>query len=195
MAVTTVQNAAMRRSETSMSGTEECAPASAAAAGQLYLDYAPLLRRVAVRKFNVPPAEAEALVHDVFINYLVTPRRVMDGHLRSYLIASICNASRNYWRARHTEARVFATGACDVSHAGSPDEVLEGLARNLTVASTLAKLGARCRELLNRYYLRGETTPAVAAAMKTTASNVNYLMHVCRKRARAIYEQITRVGE
>jgi len=178
-----------------MSETRAATVAAAAAAGQLYLDYAPLLRRVAVRKFNVPPAEAEALVHDVFINYLVTPRRVTDRHLRAYLVASICNASRNYWRSRHAEARVFAAGACDVSSAASHDEVLEGLARNLTVASTLAKLGARCRELLNRYYLRGEATPAVAAAMKTTASNVNYLMHVCRKRARAIYEQITRVGE
>ena len=190
-----MQNSAMQRSDTTMSGTQACASATAAAAGQLYLDYAPLLRRVAVRKFNVPAAEAEALVHDVFINYLVTPRRVMDRHLRAYLVASICNASRNYWRSRHVEARVFATVACDVSRATSHDEVLEGLARDLAVASTLAKLGARCRELLNRYYLRGETTPAVAAAMKTTPSNVNYLMHVCRKRARAIYEQITRVGE
>jgi len=190
-----VQNPAMPRSGTTMGGTQACAPATAAAAGQLYLDYAPLLRRVAVRKFNVPPAEAEALVHDVFINYLVTPRRVMDRHLRAYLVASICNASRNYWRSRHTEARVFATGACDVARAASADEVLEGLARNLTVASTLAKLGARCREVLQRYYLRAEATPAIAAAMKTTAGNVNYLVHVCRKRARAIYEQITRVGE
>ena len=177
-----------------MSGTEASASATSAAAGQLYLEYAPLLRRVAVRKFNVPPAEAEALVHDVFINYLVTPRRVTDRHLKAYLVASICNASRNYWRSRHVEARVFA-GACDVSRAASHDEVLEGLPRNLTIASTLAKLGARCREVLHRYYLRGEPTPAVAAAMKTTASNVNYLMHVCRKRMRAIYEQITRVGE
>ena len=185
----------MERSEPPVSATEACASPAAAAAGQLYLDYAPLLRRVAVRKFNVPPAEAEALVHDVFINYLVTPRRVMDRHLRAYLVASICNASRNYWRARHTEARVFAAGACEVSRAATHDEALEGLARTLTVASTLAKLGARCREVLQRYYLRGEPTPAVAAAMKTTASNVNYLVHVCRKRARAIYEQITRVGE
>lgn len=190
-----MQNPAVRGSDKTMSETRAATVAAAAAAGQLYLDYAPLLRRVAVRKFNVPPAEAEALVHDVFINYLVTPRRVTDRHLRAYLVASICNASRNYWRSRHAEARVFAAGACDVSSAASHDEVLEGLARNLTVASTLAKLGARCRELLNRYYLRGEATPAVAAAMKTTASNVNYLMHVCRKRARAIYEQITRVGE
>ena len=149
---------------------------------------------MAVRKFSVPQVEAEALVHDVFINYLVTPRKVADGHLRSYLVASICNASRNYWRARQTEARAIAVGAYDLSRAASSDDTLDGLSRNLLVASTLAKLGARCREVLHRYYLCGETTPKIAAAMATTASNVNYLMHVCRKRARAIYEQISRVG-
>jgi RNA polymerase sigma factor (sigma-70 family) len=185
----------MQRSDNPASGTQACTSATVAAAGQLYLDHAALLRRVAVRKFDVPAAEAEALVHDVFINYLVAPRGVADHHLKAYLVASICNASRNYWRARHVEARVFAAGGCDVSRAASHDQALEGLARNLAVASTLAKLGARCREVLNRYYLRGETTPAVAAAMKTTASNVNYLMHVCRKRMRTIYEQMTRVGE
>lgn len=189
-----MQNPAARESAKTMSEARAQTAATAAAVGQVYLDYAPLLRRVAVHKFNVPHAEAEALVHDVFINYLVTPRRVMERHLRAYLVASICNASRNYWRSRQTEARVFAGGAFDWSHAASHDETLEGLARNLAVASTLAKLGARCREVLNRYYLRGESTPVVAAAMKTTASNVNYLMHVCRERMRAVYEQITRVG-
>jgi RNA polymerase sigma factor (sigma-70 family) len=190
-----VQNPGSRGSEKTIGEMRAATAAAAASAGQLYLDYAPLLRRVAVRKFNVPPAEAEALVHDVFINYLVTPRKVVDRHLRAYLIASVCNASRNYWRSRHTEARVFTADPCDASRAAAGEDTFEGLARNLTVASTLAKLGARCRELLHRYYLRGETTPAVAAAMQTTASNVNYLMHMCRKRARAIYERITRVGE
>ncbi len=189
-----MQNSAVReREKTSETHVRVAASPAAAAAGELYLEHAALVRRVAVRKFNVPPAEAEALVHDVFINYLVMPRQVAEEHLRAYLVASICNASRNYWRARRTEARVFADDA-DVTRAPSRDDLVEGLARNLTVASTLAKLGARCRELLKRYYLRGEATPAVAAAMKTTASNVNYLMHVCRKRARAIYEEITRVG-
>lgn len=190
-----MHNLAVRgREKTSETHVHVAASPAAAGAGELYLEHAALLRRVAVRKFNVPPAEAEALVHDVFISYLVTPRHVAEEHLRAYLIASICNASRNYWRARQSEARVFADDGGDVARAPSRDDLVEGLARNLTVASTLAKLGERCRELLKRYYLRGETTPAVAAAMKTTPSNVNYLMHVCRKRARAIYEQITRVG-
>jgi RNA polymerase sigma factor (sigma-70 family) len=160
-------------------------------ADEIYVQHAPLLRRIAVRKFGVPPGDAEALVHDVFVNCLLTARNIR-GDLRAYLIAAICNACRNYWRTRRSEQRVFAdddTAAADVI----ADDLFDGLALNLVVASTLAKLGPRCRELLRRYYLNGEETAAIAAAMNTTPANVNYLMHVCRKHARVVYDAITRV--
>lgn len=167
--------------------------ASHASVEQVYLEHGPVLRRVAIRKYRVPPGDAEGLVHDVFINYLVTPRHVR-AELRAYLIGAICNACRNYWRSRRTEERVFAEGeepaAADVM---ADRDLFDGLERNLAVASALAKLGSRCQEALRRYYLNGEDTAAVAAAMNTTPGNVNYLMHVCRKRARAIFEQITRI--
>jgi RNA polymerase sigma factor (sigma-70 family) len=158
---------------------------------EIYLQHAPLLRRVAIRKFNVPPAEAEALVHDVFVNCLLANRNVQTD-LRGYLIASICNACRNYWRSRRCEDRLFTADSSTSDIAGDTD-ILDGLATNLVVASTLAQLGSRCREALKRYYLNGEDTASIAAVLNTTAANVNYLMHVCRKRARSVYDQITRV--
>jgi RNA polymerase sigma factor (sigma-70 family) len=156
----------------------------------VYLQHASLLRRVAIRKFNVPPADAENLVHDVFINYLVSTR-VVRGDLRSYLVGAICNASRNYWRSRRSEGRVFADDEASSADVLSED-IFNGLARSLIVASTLARLGERCREALRRYYLDGEDTGTVAAAMNTSPSNVNYMMHVCRKRAREVYETMAR---
>ena len=72
------------------------------------------------------------------------------------------------------------------------DAVLEGLSLRMMVGATLARLGARCREVLRRYYLEEEDTASIAAALDTTASNVNYLMHTCRKKARKIYEEIGR---
>jgi RNA polymerase sigma factor (sigma-70 family) len=174
-------------------------PASSVSAGsspdprtidEIYLQHASLLRRVAIRKFNVPLADAENLVHDVFIDYLVSTRTVR-GELRGYLVGAICNASRNYWRSRRHEGRVFADDEASCADVLSED-IFNGLARNLVVASTLARLGQRCREALQRYYLDGEDTCTVAAAMKTSPSNVNYLMHVCRKRARAVYETLAR---
>jgi RNA polymerase sigma factor (sigma-70 family) len=156
----------------------------------LYIEHAPVLRRVAIRKFSVPPAEAQALVHDVFISCLLTNRNVRTN-LRAYLIAALCNACRNYWRARRTEGRVFADE--EPASDAITDDLFDGLAINLLVASTLARIGKRCSEVLKRYYLRGEDTPTIAAALETTRSNVNYMMHVCRKRARTIYEELTRV--
>lgn len=157
---------------------------------ELYIEHAPVLRRVAIRKFSVPPAEAEALVHDVFISCLLTTRNVRTD-LRAYLIAALCNACRNYWRARRTEDRVFADE--EPASDAITEDLFDGLAVNLVVASTLARLGTRCSEVLKRYYLNGEDTATIAAALETTPSNVNYMMHVCRKRARAIYEEITRI--
>lgn len=166
--------------------------AGASSPDQAYLDHALVLRRVAIRKFAVPPSDAEALVHDVFINYIAATRTVR-GDLRGYLIGAICNACRNYWRSRKSERRVFTDDELDADDVTSDHDMFEGVALNLIVASTLAQLGARCREALKRYYLDGDDTPSVAAALDTSPSNVNYLMHVCRKQARAIYERITRV--
>jgi RNA polymerase sigma factor (sigma-70 family) len=162
-------------------------------AQRAYLEHAVVMRRVAMRKFGVPPEDAEALVHDVFINYLATTRTVRSD-LRAYLVGAICNACRSYWRARSSEGRVFDGEAPPVEEVLSDRDLFEGVARTMLVAATLARLNARCREVLKRYYLDGEDTPEVAAALETSPGNVNYLMHNCRKRAREIYEQISKVG-
>ena len=176
-------------SEDSVSPSVVCGLAAPGSVQAIYLDHVLLLRHVAVRKFNVPPADAEALVHDVFIHYLTSARPVRKN-LRAYLVAAICNASRNYWRSRRVEDRVFVEDATDFSIA---DDVIEGLTLRLLIASILSRLGSRCSEVLRRYYLEGEDTRSIAAAMDTTATNVNYLMHVCRKRARDAYEAMSRM--
>ncbi|HYI09736.1 MAG TPA: sigma-70 family RNA polymerase sigma factor [Thermoanaerobaculia bacterium] len=168
-------------------------PASRTAApDQAYLEHAMVMRRVAIRKFRVPPGDAEALVHDVFINYIASTRSVR-ADLRAYLIGAICNACRNYWRSRGSEERVFDDEGPAVAEVLSDRDLFEGVARNLMVASALARLNPRCREALKRYYLDGDDTRSVAEALATSEGNVNYLMHVCRKKARAIFERISRV--
>jgi RNA polymerase sigma factor (sigma-70 family) len=158
--------------------------------GEVYTEYAPLLRRIAIRKFGVPIADAQSLVHDVFICYLSDPRRVRTN-LRGYLIAAMCNASRKYWNSRNSESRIF-DGDLPVDDLVS-GETFDGLDTTLLVAATLARLPARYREVLRRYYLDGQNTKTIADAMGTTPANVNYLMHVCRVRAREIYHELNRV--
>ncbi|MGZ5444388.1 MAG: RNA polymerase sigma factor [Thermoanaerobaculia bacterium] len=155
-------------------------------AGTLYLQYAPILRRIAARKYDVPLSDVDALVHDVFATYLTNPSGVRD--LRAYLIGGICNASRQYWRERRREVPLCAGEQELVA-----DGTFDGLAERLTVAATVARLRSRCREVLRRYYFEGDRTDSIAAAIDTSARNVIYLLHICRNRARQIYEQLTRV--
>jgi RNA polymerase sigma factor (sigma-70 family) len=159
---------------------------------EVYLQHATLLRSVAMRKFDIPASEADALVHDVFINYLATGRQ-RPKDVRAYLVSAICNASRNYWRSRRCESRIFSDDEATLDDVSAAD-AFEAVSMNLIVGAIFAKLGPRCREILQRYYLYGHDTPSIAAAMDTTCSNVNYLMHSCRKRARAAFEGISRVG-
>jgi RNA polymerase sigma factor (sigma-70 family) len=159
----------------------------------VYLEHALLLRRVATRKFHVPEEDAETLVHDIFITYLAD-RSVVRTSLRAYLIAAICNASRNYWRSKRLRERFFVDSEEHSNECEAPSEdFFEGLALHLVIGATLARLGTRCREALRRYYLDEEDTSTIAAALNTSPANVNYLMHVCRKQARCVYDEITQV--
>ena len=154
----------------------------------VYLAHAPLLRKIAAGRFGVPVEHVDALVHDVFATYLGNADAVR-GDVRRYLVGGICNAARGFWRSRAADRRVFCDEECSEATVVGPFENLEGLQ---LVAMTLARLSARCREALERYYLHEDDTPTIACALGTTSSNVNYLMHVCRKRARAIYEELSR---
>ena len=161
-------------------GDENAAPSEFES---IYSSYAPLLRRIAVFKFGVPRADADALVHDVFATYLANPANVRDLH--RYLIGAICNASRQYLRRDASERALF----CDTDACGATpgDEMVEGVIRTLVINSTLSRLGPSCRETLRRFYLTGESAPAIAESRSTSANYILRLLHYCRKKAREIY--------
>ena len=80
------------------SGVSSIGASAAAAADAVYVEHAPLLRAIALRRFHIPSGDVDALVHDVFATYFVNASNVRA--LRPYLIGAICNASRQYWRKR-----------------------------------------------------------------------------------------------
>lgn len=148
----------------------------------IYATYLPLLRKIAVRKFGVPTADAENLVHDVFATYLTNPDNVRSLH--AYLIGAICNAARQYHRRGATERSLFCgSSAC----LATPDnELADGVIRNVVIGTTLARLGPSCRDTLQRFYLAGETAAAIAQSRNTSANYILRLLHYCRSRARAL---------
>lgn len=173
-------------------GTEvsDAAPAAAAlrdpAFDELYETYVPLLHAIAIRKFGIPHADVEELVHDVFATYLTHASRVRQ--VRPYLIGGICNASRQYWREAEAERKVFCDA--DPAAASVEDEVLEPLIRNTVLAAALTRLGPSCRETLHRFYVDGESAISIAASRSTTPNTIHQLLSYCRTRLRAAYRKM-----
>jgi hypothetical protein len=59
--------------------------------------------------------------------------------------------------------------------------------RNIIIDGTLARLGSSCRETLRRFYLTGESAPAIAQSRNTSANYILRLLSFCRKRARDLH--------
>jgi DNA-directed RNA polymerase specialized sigma24 family protein len=152
----------------------------------IYTTYAPLLRKIAMRKFHIPRADVDTIVHDVFATYLAQQERVREVH--PYLIGGICNAAREYWRKVDRERAVFCDG--DVCAAMTDDRLLESLTQNLLAQSALSTLGPSCRETLRRFYVDGESASSIAASRDTTDNAIFRLLHYCRARARDAYRAL-----
>jgi DNA-directed RNA polymerase specialized sigma24 family protein len=118
---------------------------------EVYLLYAPRLRRIAYRKYGIQLAEAETLVHDVFTTFFTHADEVHD--VWPYLVGAICNAARNHLkRADRTEA-IFCDG--QPSPAVARDDVGREVEGKLLLEGVLARVGSRCRDLFQRYYVQG----------------------------------------
>lgn len=154
-----------------------------------YAENAQLLAFIARVRYRIPAADAEALVHDVFIKFA---RDCADVRVpRSWLTAAISNASSNYWRDRKREAPLpaDATSWPDPIAAEATDRILTRLA----VGATLLQLGARCKDVLRRFYVEGESTQTIADALGTSPGYIQLRLHLCRKRARAMYAKLTTI--
>jgi RNA polymerase sigma factor (sigma-70 family) len=150
---------------------------------RLYATYVPLLRRIAMRKFSIPREDVDPLIHDVFATYLTHSERVRELH--PYLIGGICNAARRYWQKSDAERAVF----CDRAPGEDlPDQaLLDEVARSMDLRTVLGRLGPSCRELLYRFYIRGESASSIAESRSTTANSIFQILSYCRRSARAAF--------
>lgn len=152
----------------------------------LYTEYGLLLRTIAMRRYHIPPDDAEALVHDIFAAYLQRRAYVRDA--KSWLIGAIGNASSNYIRKRKPEAELLPEHEEAID--ASAEESLERWMRRLTIVAVLARLGTKCRETLRRYYLHEEPKERIAAHLATSPAYVLQLLVTCRKRAQEMLRSL-----
>lgn len=145
-----------------------------------------LLRDIAERKFNVPPADAEALVNDVFATYLL--RRDIVRNPEKWLVGAVCHASRAYWR-RVRRVEPLPPDICNYPDPATSQEE-ERLISKLMLALALNNLPPRCRELLRMYYVEGYSTAELAEHLDTTRGYVAQMMHGCRCDLRRIIREL-----
>lgn len=148
----------------------------------LYVEYGLLLRTIAMRKYGVPPDDAEALVHDAFIAYL--QRHTTIREVKLWLMGVVSNGARHYWRDRKREAPLpeLATAQPDPASA----EEVEEWERRITVGSIVARLGQKCRETLWGYYWREESKEQIAETLATSPGYVRQLLVSCRRRLKEL---------
>ena len=159
---------------------------------EVYERHVRLMRLIAVRDFRVPFADAESIVHDIFMHYFSNPG-VVRGELKPYFRGAVRNECLEYWRKRQREQTVFCD--VDVESESASDERLmsDTIAVRLAMAETLARLRPRCRDALRCFHYEGKSMRDVAAELDVAPLYVRQLLHHCRKAARAIFESITRV--
>jgi RNA polymerase sigma factor (sigma-70 family) len=166
--------------------TEDSHPADAQEFEALYTEYGVLLRSIAIRRYNVPPDDAEALVHDIFTAYL--QRRKYVRELKPWLIGAIGNASKDYLRRRRREEPLLPEHD-EIADQGA-EEHAERCIVNMTAATVIARLGEKCRETLRSYYYREESKESIAQRLSTSPAYVLQLLVSCRRRVRALYDSM-----
>ena len=167
-------------------GSESKPPAPTACVEDAYKKHSELLRGIAETKFNIPPADAEGVVNEVFTAYLL--RRDSVRNARQWLIGAVCHASRAYWRdaARTSPLPVDVAEYIDPSSPGLEGRIVD----RVTMARALTEVGPKCREVLRMYYAEGYSAAEMAARLGTSSGYVMQLLHTCRKRVRMAYDTL-----
>jgi RNA polymerase sigma factor (sigma-70 family) len=148
------------------------------AVSDLYRDYAPFLRNIAMRKFRIPAEDVNGIVNDVFVGLLRARDHV--HHPEKWLLGAVCNASRYYWRQHRP---------LDAITESSSDQEMERLHTLLAVHAVLRRLDLKCRDLLHEHYVAGYSASEMASRRETTAGYVQQLLHRCLKSARRMVKK------
>jgi len=153
--------------------------------GAVYEEHRRFLVGTAVSRYGICEDDAETLVHDVFLAYIIKADEVVD--VRSWLLGAICNASKHYLRMR---ARAVDLPP-DIIEEPDPASVrvTERLPDELAARECFACLTARCQLALRLRYLEGYSVPELAAELLTSPKYAQKLVTRCLQQAYVRYQR------
>ncbi|HEV7429283.1 MAG TPA: sigma-70 family RNA polymerase sigma factor [Thermoanaerobaculia bacterium] len=153
---------------------------------RVYEENCGLLVSLAVRKFQVPAVDAEALAHEVFVSYIRHAGEIRDLH--HWLIGAICNASRYYWRKLGRNVEQLETEVA----AERPDphlrNVLNDLPDRIAIEEVLEAMPPRWAHILRLRYFEGYSIKEIAEHYNVTSKYMQKLVAKCLHRAEEIFE-------
>ena len=152
---------------------------------QIYTQHFPFLVSIAVRKFGVPPSDAETLVHEVFLSYLKRSREIEDVH--AWLLGGICHASRYYWRQHGRTGEMVEIEELYERADPSSHDIRNDLPDALTMRDVLDSLPPRYREILRLRYYDGCSIAEIAQNLGVKPKYAQKLVSKCIKKAEKTY--------
>jgi RNA polymerase sigma factor (sigma-70 family) len=153
---------------------------------RLYEANFPLLVNLAVRKFRVPPVDAEALAHEVFLSYLKRKDEIRELH--RWLIGAICNASRYYWRQHGRNIEQLDAEFANARPDPASMNVLETLPARIAAGEVLAGLPPRYQHILKLRYIEGYSIKEIADHLGVTSKYTQKLVTKCLRRAEELFD-------
>jgi RNA polymerase sigma factor (sigma-70 family) len=152
---------------------------------KLYEENIDVLIAVAVRKFQVPSVDAEALAHDVLLSYLKRKDEIRELH--KWLIGAICNASRYYWRQHGRNIEQLDPEREAVRPDPASANILETLPARIAAGEALAGLSPRYQHILRLRYYEGYSISEIAEHLGVTAKYTQKLVAKCLRRAEEVF--------
>lgn len=149
--------------------------------GELYEDNLRLLVAIAMRKFQVPEVDAEALAHEVFLSYLKRKDEIRDLH--PWLIGAICHASRYFWRQNGHRTEQLDQAMAVLRPDPASVEILDVLPAQIAARDILESLPPRYQEILRLRYFEGYTIREIADYLGVTAKYTQKLVGKCLRLA------------
>lgn len=168
-----------------MSATEQDSrqPARTADVGEMYEAHRQLLVGTAVKRYGIGEPDAETLVHDVFLAYMLKADEVHDA--RSWLVGAVCNASRHFLRVR-ARAVGLPPGFSDEPDPSSIG-VVDRLPNELAARECFGCITPKCQLALRLRYIEGYSIPEIAAELGTSAKYAAKLVARCLQQASQRY--------
>ena len=152
---------------------------------RLYVENIDVLIAVAIRKFQVPAVDAEALAHEVFLSYLKRKDEIRELH--KWLLGAICNASRYYWRRHGRNMEPLDTVMAMERPDPASANILETLPARIAAGEALAGLSPRYQHILRLRYFEGYSINEIAEHLGVTAKYTQKLVTKCLRRAEEVF--------